>query len=111
MDSKYMTTEQTVAHWGPEFETLSKNPRVHFTDSEIVIDLSRPVVTDEGQVSQLRIKEPLGADMMASDEGGAGNMARTMHLIKSCSGVPLISLKNMKAKDVILASEVANAFL
>lgn len=77
--------------------------------TQATIDISPPVMFDNREYSQLVLREPTGADMLAAEEQIKNGMNawtmrnRQYHLIARCAGVPFPVVTKIPARTLNLA--------
>lgn len=97
--------------WGEEFVPIADDPMIKFSDSEIVVQLKRPIKTDEGETNEIRLREPTVKELKLTDME-KGEIAKSALLLKACGGgLPMASIETMKGSDFIRTQKVLSVFL
>ena len=105
----FLKPEDVAGVWGGDFAPLAHDPRVRFTDSEIEIKLSRPVLTDSGETDRIYVHEPDVTDLKTTD-GAQGEITKTAILLRVLAGIPQASVNKMRGRDFMLANKVITPF-
>jgi hypothetical protein len=80
------------------------------SDGSIVFKLATPMITQEGLVSEIKIRKPRAKDLRAMDKG-TGEIGKTLALAQHLTGIHLPFLEDMEAVDFLALSRVIQGFL
>lgn len=75
----------------------------------VIVKLSQPVEAIDQRFSELSVREPTGADLLATS--GETGVAFLMKVGAACSNLPIEALEKMPARDVLAITKAVSDFL
>ena len=108
-----LNNEQIKEIWGDEFLSLVEDDKIKITESEIIVELSKPVATIEGGETGskfLKIKEPSVSELRIMDTA-KGDMSKSIALLGACSGLAEATINKLKTRDFMRLQKVILCFL
>lgn len=105
-----LSKESVIEIWGEAFASLADNKRIEITEDEIILNLRRPIVTEEGEIKSVTLREPNLSDLKTID-GAKGDIAKAAALFSQCSGILPVYADKITGRDFIAAQQIISAFL
>jgi hypothetical protein len=106
-----LNKDQIKETWGDEFLSLVDDNKIKFTDSEIIVELSKPVSTiEDGETKFLKVKEPTVSELRIMDTT-KGDMAKSIALLGACADLAEATITNLKTRDFMRIQKVILCFL
>lgn len=106
----YLNPEEVSNRWGKDFAALAMKSYLHFSDTEITVDLAKGTTVGEKKVTQVTVREPTVADMKFTDRE-TGDIAKSAVLLRVLSDLPQASIDRMSGRDFVRCQEVVGVFL
>jgi hypothetical protein len=79
-------------------------------DGSTVVTLEYPFDAKDGQVTEVKLRRPTVADLESADRT-AGDLAKSISIIASVSGLSVASIKKMDAADFGKLSKVVEGYV
>jgi hypothetical protein len=96
--------------------TLAPDKKPHLVitrqndDGSVTVILPKPIITQNGEVTEIHVRKPKAIDLLAMDKG-VGEIGKTMALAQQLTGIHMPLIKAMEAPDFLAISRVIQGFL
>lgn len=110
MENSITSREVILEIWGDKFEEFTDHPQIKFKENSIEVVLKTPIPGVDGPQNTVPLKIPNAGQMRELDQV-KGDIAKTLTLIRLCSGLPGASVDKLKSNDLSVIEKIVAAFL